>query len=128
MEKNKEVYVALAISAAFFISGPCWAQPADNTGINKRDASPHAITASQQGETAADREITSKIRRAVVNDKSLSTNAHNVKIITMEGQVILKGPVESKREKMAIEEKAAQIAGSDKVTSELEIAPKKRSN
>lgn len=128
MKKNKEVYVALSISAAFFISGPCLAQPADNTGINQRDASPHAITASQQGETAADREITRKIRQAVVNDKSLSTNAHNVKIITMEGQVILKGPVESEREKMAVEEKAAQIVGSDKVKCEIEIAPKKTSN
>lgn len=124
MPKKKPFFVALAISAAFFIAVPCLAQPADNTGTNKRDASPHAITASQQGETAADREITSKIRQAVVNDKSLSTNAHNVKIITMEGMVILKGPVGSEREKMAIEEKASQIAGSDKVKSEIEIAPK----
>lgn len=128
MKKNKEVYVALSIAAAFFISAPCLAQPADNTGTNKRDASPRAITASQQGETAADREITKKIRRAIVNDKSLSTNAHNVKIITMEGMVILKGPVGSEREKLVIEEKAYQIAGSDKVTSEIEIAPNKESN
>ena len=125
MKKEKQVFVALSISAACFISGPCLAQPADNTGTNKRDASPHAITASQQGETAADREITRKIRRAVVNDKSLSTNAHNVKIITMEGMVILKGPVGSEREKMAIEEKASQVAGSDNVKSEIEIAPEK---
>jgi hyperosmotically inducible protein len=59
-----------------------------------------------------------------MKDKTLSSYAHNVKIITQNGQVTLKGPVRSDDEKRAIEAKAAQIAGEDKVTSELDIKPK----
>ena len=59
-----------------------------------------------------------------MNDKSLSTYAHNVKVITQNGQVTLKGPVRSDDEKRAIEAKAAEIAGENKVTSELGIKPK----
>jgi osmotically-inducible protein OsmY len=71
------------------------------------------VTADRQGQTKEDREITPKTRRAIVNDKSLSTNAHNVKIITVDGVVPLKGPVASEDEKGIIEEKAAQIAGNN---------------
>jgi len=60
----------------------------------------------------------------LVKDKSLSTNAHNVKVIAQNGMVTLKGPVDSEQEKQAVEEKATQIAGADKVTSELQVAPK----
>jgi osmotically-inducible protein OsmY len=101
------------------------AQPADNTKINQRDRSQKELTADQQGETKQDREITQKIRRAIVNDKSLSTYAHNVKIITVGGMVTLKGPVKSEEEKRAIEEKATQIAGNEKIKSEIDIATKK---
>ena len=100
------------------------AQPADNTKINQRDRSQKELTADQQGETKQDREITQKIRRALVNDKSLSTYAHNVKIITVGGMVTLKGPVRSEEEKRIIEEKAAQIAGKGKIKSEIDIVPK----
>lgn len=119
------LFIVLLISAVFLINipGVCLAQPADNTGINKRDASPEKITADQQSQTKEDREITQKIRQAVVDDKSLSTYAHNVKIITVDGMVTLKGPVRSEDEKRAIEEKAGQIAGKDKIKSEIEIAP-----
>lgn len=99
------------------------AQPADNSGINKRDMSPGEITAEQQSQTKEDLEITQKIRQAVVDDKSLSTYAHNVKIITVDGMVTLKGPVRSEKEKRTIEEKARQLAGKDKIKSEIEIAP-----
>jgi len=101
------------------------AQSSDNTEINKRDRSGKELTADQQGETKQDREITKKIRRAIVKDKSLSTYAHNMKIITVGGMVTLKGPVRSEEEKRAIEEIAAQIAGNGKIMSEIEIAPKK---
>lgn len=59
-----------------------------------------------------------------MKDKSLSTYAHNVKVISQNGMVTLKGPVKSEEEKQAIEAKAAQIAGADKVTNQLEVAPK----
>jgi osmotically-inducible protein OsmY len=105
------------------IPGACLAESGDNTGINKRDRSEKELTADQQGETKEDREITQKIRRAIMDDKSLSTYAHNVKIITVGGMVTLKGPVRSEEEKKAIEEKAAQIAGNGKITSEMDIVP-----
>lgn len=57
-------------------------------------------------------------------DKSLSTYAHNVKVISQNGMVTLKGPVQSEDEKSAIEAKAAEIVGKDKVTSQLEVKPK----
>jgi hyperosmotically inducible periplasmic protein len=119
------LFMVLFVSAVFFVNipGVCLAQPADNTGINKRDTSPEKITADQQSQTKEDREITQKIRQAVVDDKSLSTYAHNVKIITVDGMVTLKGPVRSEDEKRTIEEKAGQIAGKDKIKSEIEIAP-----
>ena len=119
------LFMVLFISAVFLVNipGACLAQPADNTGINKRDASPKEVTADQQSQTKEDREITQKIRQAVVDDKSLSTYAHNVKIITVDGMVTLKGPVRSEDEKRTIEEKAGQIAGKNKIKSEIEIAP-----
>jgi len=119
------LFMVLFVSVVFLVNipGVCLAQPADNTGINKRDTSPEKITADQQSQTKEDREITQKIRQAVVDDKSLSTYAHNVKIITVDGMVTLKGPVRSEDEKRTIEEKAGQIAAKDKIKSEIEIAP-----
>ena len=126
MVKKTLLFWVWFVSAVFIVNipGACLAQPADNTKINQRDRSQKELTADQQGETKQDREITQKIRRAVVNDKSLSTYAHNVKIITVGGMVTLKGPVKSEEEKRAIEEKAAQIAGNEKIKSEIDIAPK----
>jgi osmotically-inducible protein OsmY len=96
----------------------------DNTTVNQRDRDPNEPTADQQKENRSDRDITKQIRRAIVQDKSLSTYARNVKIITQNGQVTLKGPVRSGDEKRAVESKAAEIAGENKVTSELDIKPK----
>ena len=129
MAKKTLLFMVLIVSAVFLVNipGACLAQPADNTKINKRDTSPKELTADQQGETEQDREITQKIRQAVVDDKSLSTDAHNVKIITVGGMVTLKGPVRSEEEKRIIEEKAAQIAEKGKIKNEIEIAPKKTS-
>ncbi len=102
-------------------SAGCFAQQPDNTGVNKRDRSASEPTADQQKENAGDRTITRQIRRAIVTDKSLSTYAHNVKIIAQDGNVTLKGPVRSEDEKKAIEAKATQIAGEGKVTNELTV-------
>jgi osmotically-inducible protein OsmY len=88
-------FMVMFILAAFLgnSQGVCLAQPADNTKINIRDSSPTELTADQQGQTEEDIEITQKIRQAVVNDESLSINAQNVKIITIDRVVTLKGPV-----------------------------------
>ena len=95
----------------------------DNTKVNERDRSPNEPTADQQKDNRSDRDITQQIRQSIMKDKSLSTYAHNVKIVTQNGQVTLKGPVRSEDEKNAIEAKAAQVAGDGKVTSELNIKP-----
>jgi hyperosmotically inducible periplasmic protein len=94
----------------------------DNTRINSRDRNESEPTADQQKENSSDRELARQIRRALVEDKALSSKAHNVKVIAQNGTVTLKGPVASDQEKQAVEAKAAQVAGPDKVTSELQVA------
>jgi len=94
--------------------------PPDNTKQNK-DQSP---TADDQKMNPADRAITQKIRKALHDDNALSTYAHNVKIITQDGKVTLRGPVRSEDEKAAIEAKAVAVAGPGNVTNQLEVAPK----
>ena len=100
------------------------AQPADNPTVNQRDRNTSEPTADRQKENPTDRQLAQQIRKALMKDKSLSTYAHNVKVIAQNGMVTLKGPVKSEDEKQAVETKAAQIAGSDKVTSEIQIASK----
>ena len=101
--------------------------PADNTKVNKRDRAEGAKTADQQKENASDRELTQKIRRALMDDKSLSTYAHNVKVVSQDGQVTLKGPVRSEDEKKTVEAKATEVAGAGPVVNQLSIAPPKGS-
>jgi len=99
--------------------------PPDNTKVNERDKNKSEPTADQQKDNHSDRDITQEIRQSVMKDKSLSTYAHNVKIISQNGMVTLKGPVRSEEEKSAVEAKATAIVGQEKVTSELEVKPKK---
>jgi len=94
----------------------------DNTGKNVRDRDDQTLTPFDQSESEPDRKLTQRVRQAVVDDESLSTNAKNVKIITVDGKVTLRGPVESQQEKATIVAKAKQIAGEDKVDDQLEIA------
>jgi hypothetical protein len=101
-------------------------QPApDNTKTNQRDQDKTSATADQQKMSPADRDITKRIRSAIHNDKSLSTYAHNVKVISQEGKVTLRGPVRSEEEKNTIEAKAIAVAGEGNVTNQLEVAPPK---
>ena len=103
---------------------PEQAAPApDNTKVNERNRSKSEPTADQQKENRSDRDITQQIRQSIMSDKSLSTYAQNVKIITQSGQVTLKGPVRSDDEKRSIEAKAIEVAGQNRVTSELNIKP-----
>lgn len=95
----------------------------DNTKVNKRDQSNAEPTSDQQKENSSDRDMTQRIRRAIMKDKSISTYGHNVKVITQNGMVTLRGPVRSDEEKQAIEAKAKEVAGQDRVTSELEVKP-----
>jgi osmotically-inducible protein OsmY len=95
----------------------------DNTKTNQRDNDKTEPTADQQKNNPSDTDITQQIRKSVTKDESLSTYAHNVKIIAQNGMVTLKGPVTSEDEKKAIEMKAAVVVGQDKVTNELEVKP-----
>jgi hyperosmotically inducible periplasmic protein len=93
----------------------------DNTGSNVPDRSGKTLTPGDQSESKADLDLTQRIRQAVVADDSLSTNAHNVKIITVNGVVTLRGPVKSAKEKANIGAKAQHIAGAKNVDNQLEI-------
>jgi len=95
----------------------------DNTKVNTRDRAKGAVTADQQKENAGDRELTRKIRQSLIKDKTLSTYAHNVKVIAQGGQVTLKGPVRSDEEKRSVEAKATEVAGSGHVTNQMSVAP-----
>lgn len=100
-------------------------QPADNTKINQRDRNQNEPTADQQKENSSDRMLAQQVRRALLTDKSLSTYAHNIKVIAQNGVVTLKGPVHSDQEKQAIEAKAAEAAGGpEKIKSEIDVANK----
>jgi len=113
----------LGIATAQDASPPAQS-PADNTRMNDRDKSRSEATADQQKESASDRALTQEIRKSILRDKSLSVYAHNVKIITQDGNVVLKGPVRSVPEKKAVEAKAIAIAGEDRVSSQIQVAPK----
>ena len=114
----------LFLGASLLASVPQNQQPApDNTKNNQGDASKDAITADQQKMNPADRNTTKQIRKSIMQDKSLSTYAHNIKIITQDGKVTLKGPVRSADDKANIEAKAVAVAGADNVTNHLRVAP-----
>jgi osmotically-inducible protein OsmY len=93
----------------------------DNTGRNVRDRNDQNKTATDQSESEADRTISQNLRQAITADDSLSTNGKNVKIITIDGTVTLRGPVQSEKEKTVIGAKAQQIAGVKNVDNQLEI-------
>ncbi len=116
--------ILLTASALLFLAPLAQGQqyPADNSGKNARDAHPHAVTAGKQSNRPADVTITREIRKAVVADKSLSTNAHNVKIITAGGVVTLRGPVGSAAERDTIVATAQHVAGVTRINNQLEVA------
>lgn len=93
----------------------------DNSAINVRDRNSGAMTADQQSNNKADLELTRQIRRAIVKDGSLSTMAHNVKIVTADGDVTLRGPVRTEHERTAIASEAQAIAGVKNVRNQLEV-------
>jgi hyperosmotically inducible protein len=93
----------------------------DNTKTNRG----RTQGADQQHELASDRIMTQQIRKSIMADKTLSSYAHNVKIITQNGHVTLAGPVRSDEEKSMVAARAAELAGATNVTNQLEVAPHK---
>ncbi len=92
----------------------------DNTGVNVRDRNDANLTAQDQSGNEADRKLTQEVRKAIVADDTLSTNAKNVKVITMNGVVTLRGPVANEQEKSKVASKAHGIAGVKRVDNQLE--------
>ena len=124
----KHTAIALSFSVCAFWMDSAHAQDTpvqpDDTKVNKRDRNSGEATAGQQKMNSSDRNLTAKIRKSVVADKTLSTYAHNIKIISQNGIVILKGPVRSADEEKSIVAMAVEVAGSpDKVTNEMSVKP-----
>src|ERR1035437_3832817 len=97
----------------------------DNSKVNQRDSSQDELTADQQKSNKGDTEITRLIRRELMKDSDLSTYGHNVKIITADGTVTLKGPVRSRSEENRILKCARSVAGVSNVINEMAIVPVK---
>jgi osmotically-inducible protein OsmY len=93
----------------------------DNTAINERDRSRETQTSGDQSNSSADLKITQAIRQALMKDSELSTTAKNVKIITNNGQVILRGPVKNAQEKAKIDQLARSAAGGAKIDDQLDV-------
>ena len=112
----------LTLLSTAAIAGIAWSEDtnADNTGKNVRDRTDESQTATDQSNDPADIKMTAAIRKMDVADDSLSMMAKNVKIITVGGVVTLRGPVETEKEKTAIESHAKQ-AGAKKISNQLEI-------
>jgi hyperosmotically inducible protein len=97
----------------------------DNSATNKGDRNGEAVTAGKQKNNTSDLETSRQIRRAIVADKSLSTYAHNIKIITQQGKVTLRGPVRTEAEKETVQAKATEVAGPGNVTNAVTVVPSK---
>lgn len=93
----------------------------DNTGRNVRDRDMNTVTPGDQSESAADRTMTQDIRKAIMDDAALSVNAKNVKVMTRNGVVVLRGVVDSAREKEVIAQKVSSVKGVTKVDNQLEV-------
>lgn len=107
-EQNDTIYLAAG-------------KAAENTKRNVRDKENTTLTPEDQKETEADVKVTANVRKAVVDDNSLSVDAHNAKIITRNGVVTLRGPVESQAESMRLQQIATQTPGVMRVVNQLEV-------
>jgi hyperosmotically inducible protein len=124
MRRAFQMLALVVVSTAMLNGAAAQQQTApDNTKRNKTEAT----TAEQQKNNKSDLETTRRIRKAIVDDKALSTYAQNIKIVTEDGQVTLTGPVNTSEEQAAVAAKALQVAGAGKVINQTEVAPSKTS-
>lgn len=115
--------ITFSVGAALLLPGALLqAQTApDNTKANKQDQSTTAPNADHAKNSGSDTQVMAQIRREVVKDKSLSTDAHNVKIVSRNGKVTLRGPVHTDQEKQTIEQYAKKVAGDENVTDDMTV-------
>ena len=120
----KRTLLALACLSAFSLAALAAdnkkAEP-DNTATNERDRSGETKTSGDQSNSSADLKITQDIRRALMKDSELSMTAKNIKIITDNGQVTLRGPVKNAQEKGKIDQLAKSAAGGAKIIDQLDV-------
>ncbi len=109
-----------ALSLAAFAADNEKAKP-DNTATNERDRSGETQTSGDQSNSSADLKITQAIRRALMKDRELSTTAKNIKVVTANGQVTLRGPVKSAQEKAKVDQIARSSAGGAQIDNQLEV-------
>jgi osmotically-inducible protein OsmY len=122
LSKSTRVLMLGAVISGGPLIGFAQQAPApDNT---KANAQTDQNTADKQSNNASDLALTQQVRKAIMQDKSMSTYAHNVKVVTQDGQVTLSGPVRTDEEKQAIVQKAAEVAGQDHVVDQISVAPK----
>lgn len=117
----KQFTISIFCISLFALSALAQDPAADNTRKNERDRSGETATSGDQSNNQEDVKITAAIRRAVVGDKSLSMTAKNVKIITANGTVTLRGPVNNEAERTKIAELAQSAAGGAKIDNQLEV-------
>ena len=119
----KEIILALACLSAFSLAalaGNEKAEP-DNTAINERDRSGETKTSGDQANSSADLKTTQAIRQALMKDEELSMTAKNIKVITANGHVTLRGPVKTAQEKAKIDQLAKSAAGGAKIDNQLDV-------
>jgi osmotically-inducible protein OsmY len=114
-----------ALLAVSVLPALTWAQAADNSKSNaaRQNSADNSSIADGQSNTPQDLKLTQAIRRAVMADKSLSIDAQNVKIVTINGHVTLNGVVRRDAERSTIEAKAITAAGADNVVDAMKVAP-----
>jgi hyperosmotically inducible protein len=93
----------------------------DNTATNERDRSGETKTSGDQSNNSADLKITQAIRQAIMKDSALSATAKNIKIITTNGQVTLRGPVKTAQEKAKVDQLARSAAGGAQINDQLDV-------
>ena len=122
MKSIRKTLAASAALATVCLFAPAFAT-AQTAPDNSKQNKDHATTAENQSNASADRETTAKVRKAIMADKNLSTYAHNVKVITSNGQVTLKGPVKSEEEKQQIASDASTVVSAESITNQLTVKP-----
>jgi hyperosmotically inducible protein len=125
---NKAYFTAVVATTTLCFAAAAMGQstgvPADNSKSNKLDSANTSASADAQKDNAMDRSLTQRIRQSVMADKTLSTYAHNVKIVSVNGTVTLNGVVRSEQEKSTVAAKAMSVAGDGKVVNDLKVSPK----
>jgi hyperosmotically inducible periplasmic protein len=119
----KGIILALACLSAFSLAALAGNEKAkpDNTTTNERDRSGETKASGDQSNSSADLKTTEAIRQALMKDGELSMTAKNIKIITANGHVTLRGPVKTAQEKAKIDQLAKSAAGSAQIDNQLDV-------